>query len=305
MTSRVSKSDGDLPVKGEGRRRLSELDSRLLPFRRARNLHDISLYWLPVDSFPIPDPQRFWILDFHNRLDQGMQLRSLRVETFLQFKSLYPDLLNVFLKTAGDYQPITGMSIVYGEHPPAPPTAEQIQRVVEKGGAVDVNQWMADYCHWFATKKPQEQRGDFLGRGGVLSMYMKGDKSAQPPELEIPRIMRTHPLFEKMDVQPKLSGAYALGDGFLAKSREMFGDVFRDDPSYEGILFVVPLLQSRHFLRASAGERKRWFELFDGYVIESLADKGLLMAINDRNFDEALESILTAMREEKLRYQSV
>lgn len=303
MNSQVLESDSWGSAFGPKPRRLSEIGSSLLPFRRALSLDDISLYWLPVARFPVPESQREWILDFYLRLDQEMQRRDLRVETFLQFKSLYPDLLKPFLKTTNQYQPITGVSIVYGELPPEPPTFEEIQRTVEKGGMVDVNQWMADYCHWFLVKKPQEQRRNFFGHGGVFSLYLKSDPSVTPPKVEIPRIVRTHPMFEKMEVEAKISAAYGLSDGFLKKSHEMFGEPFRDDPSFEGILFVIPLLFSRHFLDVSTSERQRWFELFDAYMIESPTDKGVLLAVNDPNFDEALESILNAMREEKFYYQ--
>jgi len=91
---------------------------------------------------------------------------------------------------------------------------------------------------------------------------------------------------------------YSLQDGFLEKSKASFGEPIREDPSYEGIPFVLPFLEARHFLEASAEERARWFEVFDGYMIESMKDAGVLMAFKDPAFDDVIYAVLQAMQSE-------
>jgi hypothetical protein len=278
-----------------------EKGNPLRPFARAVSLTDISLYWMPIPVYPIASSARKWLLEFLKRLSVVMAARSFRTETFLLFKALYPDLLDRFLKTSSEYSPMTGLSVQPGVTPPAQPSMEDVEAEVRKGGKIDVNKWMADYCFWFINKQAAEQREDFLGFGGMLVLFMASDAATKPPDIRVPKAARTHPAFDK-DFEAKLSSVFSMKDGFLKKSKEVFGEPLRADPAYDGIPFVIPLLRAEDLLSASAETREEWFGVFDGYCLESKADKGLLLAMKDQDFNEKLRQLLVTMRNDGLEY---
>src|SRR5579871_1982082 len=122
----------DTDVK-EQRRRLEPHDDKiqLRPFVRATKLTDISLYWLPVTEYPMRERERNWMLVFMRRLKSKLASdKKLRLETFLQFKALYPDLLNKFLSRSQEYQPLTGLLLQPGSKPPEIPTFEDMEAAV-------------------------------------------------------------------------------------------------------------------------------------------------------------------------------
>lgn len=288
-----------------GRRRLAPNQARpdLAPFKRATELTDIALYWLPLSGFPIRQGERRWLLAFLKVLAQKLQAeKKLRLETFLEFKTLYPDLLNLFMSKTRDYRPLTGVLLQPGAKPPQLPTAEQIEAEVNKGGPVDVNQWMPDYCYWFVAKKHENQREDFLGRGGMLFLFLAADPGAKPPEVVLPRVMRTHPALKDQDPEASLAIAFSLKDKFLKQSKEIFGQPMQDDPSFPGIPFVLPKFRSQDFFRASPEDRERWFGAFDVYCAESKADNGMIVAMKDTGFDESLIAIVDELRDAGLEY---
>lgn len=293
----------------EPRTRLKPLDRSqdLLPFVRAKALEDISLYWIPVDSYPMPDIQRQWLLEFLQRLNELLATRDkLREECFLQFKSLYPDLLSRFTATARKYMPMTGVALTPGEKPPALPTFEQakeeVEKVSKKGTPLDVTRWMPDHTHWFLKKNAAAQREDFWGHGGMFMLYLKPDPNTQAPPLKLPKIVTSHPAFNP-NMEGDIAAAHSLKDGFLKKSKELFGEPFRDNPAFDGLLFVLPLLNSSSFLQATIEQRAVWFDLFDAYCIESKADGGVLLALKDPCFDDHLIALLKAMQEAGYEYR--
>src|SRR5438445_12997458 len=89
---------------------------------------------------------------------------------------------------------------------------------------------------------------------------------------------------------------------FLQRSREIFAAHLPDGPVRRHALFVLPRLRSHHFTEATPETRKRWFEIFSGYCIESEADKGILLALKHPSFDERLIEIINAMREKDQEY---
>ncbi|HEX3437411.1 MAG TPA: hypothetical protein VHT24_11645 [Pseudacidobacterium sp.] len=288
--------------------RLSAIDKskELLPFVRASTIEDISLYWIPVESYPLPARQRRWMLRFLPQLKDLLASKyELREECFLQFKTLYPDLLPRFTEKAREYMPMTGVSLTPGQTPPALPGFEEIKEQVEqsskKGAPLDVHRWMPDHTHWFLIKDSEAQREDFFGHGGMFMLYLKQDTKTQPPVLKLPKIATSHPAFSP-HLEKDLAAAYSLKDAFLAKSKALFGEPFRSDPSFDGLLFVLPLLNSASFMNATVEQRAVWFDVFDGYCIESKADRGVLLALKEPDFDDHLVALLQAMREAGDKY---
>ena len=293
----------------EVKSRLSEYkEPTLAPFVRATTVIDCSIYWLPVSQFPMLPRQREWILEFHKRLGTHLaQTRKLRQEMFLQFKSLYPDLLNSFTATSGDHMPMTGASLTPGEVPPELPDFESVKKQVEAAGKngkpLDVNQWMPDVLHWFLLKKPERQRELFFGRGGMFTLYLAPDPETVAPVIEVPRYMRTHPAYSD-SMQGEINAAYSLRDKFLKQSKEAFGEPFRGDASYKGLMFVLPLFTSASLVQATPEQREAWFAIFDGYLIESKVDTGLVLALKEPQFDEELMILLERMEADGHVYRS-
>jgi hypothetical protein len=252
--------------------------------------------------------QREWLLEFHRRLSAHLKKAAgLREESFLQFKSLYPDLLDRFTETSTEYIPMPGISLVPGSTPPKLPDLEAIKKEIESaarsGGPVDVKQWMPDHLHWFLSKKPEQQRKDFFGHGGMLTIYLPPDPETTPPSIKFPRIITSHPAYSD-SIHAEIQGVYSMRDKFLAHSKEVFGEPFRETPSYKGLLFVLPLFTSETLLSATSQQRSVWFAVFDAYFAESQVDRGMLLAMKNPSFDEELSEIVRTMGEDGIVYRT-
>jgi hypothetical protein len=235
--------------------RLTPIPERALdPFVRATVVDDISIYWLPVDRFPMLPGTREWLQHFHQRLALFLkESAGLREECFLQFKSLYPDLLDRFTDTSQQYIPLPGASLVPGAAPPKPPDFDAVKKEVEeaskRGTPLDVKQWIPDHLYWFLMKHADRQRADFLGHGGMLTLYLAPDPKTAPPELKAPLLFRSMPCYSEDDSK-QIQALYSMQDKFLAQSKEAFGEPFRGDSSYKGLVFILPLFTSATFDRA-------------------------------------------------------
>ncbi|HUG82761.1 MAG TPA: hypothetical protein VML01_13910 [Bryobacterales bacterium] len=304
MARKDRSTSGDEPAS-----RLSPVDrSRdLLPFRRADELKQCCLYWLPVRSFPAPDSQKNWQLEFFKRLVQRAKDKwALRVETFFQYKSVI-DINDQFQRTAMEFQPLLGLSRRPNAGPlPLMPTNEQLhedpEAVLRGEKKININDYLADYCYWFVTKAGEKQRESFLGRGGMTMMFLKADPNTVPPEIYFsPHDRETNKAFQMMDVDAVIQGGFSLADEFLPKSKELFGEDLKDEPQIEGIKFILPLLHTADFFSQPKEMHEKWFGLFDLYVNESPDDKGLLLA-SKTDLDEDLIEMLKEMREEDFVY---
>lgn len=292
--------------------RLEPVETQTIkPFIRSTEVTDCSLYWMPVTSYPMNALQRRWLLEFCERLAKRLkEEKGLREEVFLHFKSLYPDLIDRFSERAVDFAPISGAAVTPGKELPKPIDMEDLRAKVDEasrnGTLLDVQQWMPDHLYWFAKKKAVEQRQAFYGVGGMLSLYLKPDASTAIPVLELPRFVRTAPGFSD-DITRKLQDdidmTYSLQDSFLAKSKAMFAGRLRETPSYKGLLFALPFFQAEPLLQATPLERAAWFEVFDGYMVESPQDKGVLLMLHDAAFDETLAEIVEQMKKDDYVYR--
>ncbi len=291
------------------RRRLSRGSSarRLLPFVRARAIEDTSLYWLPVSNFPARFQQRHWILEFIERLNLELRREKLTVEQFLQLKYTRTNLNERFLNTMFEYRPITGMLLTPGQQLPQPPTSLEVKRLTEthgSDGTINLDQLAPDYCAWFTGAQSKEQRQDFFGFGGMLLIWIEEGGEPAAPQFEIPRVIRTHPAMSGVDFAEQLQRGNRLQHPFLRRSREIFAAHLPDGPVKRYAIFALPRLRSNHFLEATAEERSGWFEVFSSYCIESEADRGILFAFKDANFDERLTAIVDSMQESGLEFPS-
>lgn len=278
-----------------------EQKERLYPLQKAFSHPQYWLYWIPASLFPLPFGQKQWLMQFLDRfLIMVSKEFKLRPEIFLQFKTVHPDLLDPFMASAMQFSPITGLSLRPGDKLRPLPNRDEISPVLE-AGKFNIRDYVSDYCYWFTGKFERKQREMFLGYGGLTLMLMKPDKNTQSPDLPIPAGVRTYKIFEQYDLDAILASAFALRDGFLEKSKKLFGASLAQDPQFPGIPFVIPLLQGKDFFSRPVDDQAKWFEICDIYINESPCENGIILA-SKIDVDEALSDLLGDMKRENLIY---
>jgi hypothetical protein len=282
----------------------------LRPWRRAHELTRCFLYWIPVSSFPIPGTQRSWLMEFLTRWTLLMKDLGLRPEVFLQYKTVYPDLMKPLLNNMMDLIPIMGLGRKPGAPLPELPSEEEAKKDTKKMFDAllhekpvelpDAKKYMPDYACWFVDKSDKKQRELFLGYGGLSMAFLKPDPNTATPTLPFtPALRKKLPMVQELE--KSFAQASALKDSFLAKSKEFFGGGLEQEPQLKGLPFILPLLDAADFFSQPAEVIEKCFQLFDAYVRESPADKGVLLAAKD-DIEERLIDLLNGMREEKLVY---
>jgi hypothetical protein len=301
-------SDGE---HDEGRLSPLQEDKDLLPWRRATELKHCALYWLPVQQFPASSGQKKWMEVFFLKLSARMKKDlELRSEDFLQAKIVPDHLMNKFLNLQFQLNPMIGLTRRPGaEFPRLPDMENDVKPMQEGKKTFDINEYMPDYAYWFLGKQEKKQKEAFLGFGGLTTIFLKPDPKTEPPPLaKVPPSIGNHKIFKQLlpDVEPERfqEQTYALLDDFLPKSKEMFGKGLEEDPQFPGILYILPLLQTKDFFAAAKDEIKEWFDLFDIYINESPEDKGIVMGSKE-DLDEVLIELVEEMRDEEFVYPAV
>lgn len=289
---------------GTGRKRMEPQrhDLEILPWRRARELDRCSLYWLPVSDFPVPPDQRQWLLQFLERLSTSAKDRfGLRSEVFFQYKSTI-DLATPFHRTSFEFLPMLGLGYRPGSQIPTFPSNEELKKMADGEVKFDLKDWVADYCYWFLNKSGKRQREEFLGHGGMTIILLKPDPGTTPPPLPASAKARpSGPASPNLDVEGLWAGMLAMTDGFLPKSKQLFGAGLEDRQEFPGLPFILPLLGTADFFYGAAEDCDKWFQLFDIYVNESSRDRGIVLA-SKVDLDEFLIDLLKSMREQGLSY---
>ncbi len=298
MTSR------DIVTTRNQRPRLSS-PADLKPLRRAEQLEDLFLYWVPVTSYPIPEGERAWLNELLDRLSSYLvEQHKLRAEVFLEYKTVYPDLLDRFLDLAFDLTPIMGFGYKPGVPLPPFPTMEDLQPFIDGKKKFNFGDYVGDYIYWFLAKEEKLQRKNFLGYGGMAILFLPPDPAAIPAKLPISPKLKEHPMFKELftrfDMDKVNARAHALSDKWLKTSMELYAKDLPKSPQMKGVQFVVPLLKSADFF-AQPENCKSLKGLCDFYVRESVPDCGVLLAAA-KDQDAALAGILKDMQNDGLRY---
>jgi hypothetical protein len=261
------------------------------------------LYWLPVQEFPLSSARKQWVTIFLERFAGVLQDKEeLRCEIFLEYKGIGSDHLDDFLRYSRQCMTMMGLGRRPGTSFPAPLTEEEIDSIVKSREPVDFQQWVADYIYWFVMKQPEQQRELFLGLGAMTTLLLKPDPKTKAPALPItPALRKAHPVFQMVDVDARYQASYSMRDRFLAQSKLMFGAGLEHQPTFPGLSFILPLLDSEHFFGLDAETCKAWFDLFQVYVHESKADKGILLAFGE-DYEDTLLEVLASMRSDNLLY---
>ena len=295
----------EIPGLNKGKR-LTPLDRHreLNPWQRARELTRCSLYWMPVKSFPMSPAEKRWFFAFQDRLVEHIcKPAGLRPETFLHMKALLPqELFTTFAKNAPDLKPLTGLARRPGAKIPAVPDPDDVRAIAEGKQSFNFSESTPDYCYWFLNKDFAKARELFAGYGGMTSGFLKPDSKTAPPELPIsPGLRKKSQILRMFDMDELVASTFALRDGFLSKSKELFGVGLENQAGYPGIPFILPLLTSSDFFSQPDTECEKWFQLFDVYIMESPTDQGILLA-SKVDIEEALIGLLKGMAEEDLVY---
>ena len=284
------------------RKRLSDAKTRqhLLPLVRASAVKDVSLYWLPVNQFPIGFRQRLWILGLLDALTEDLKADKQAVETFLQLKFARTELNERFTLTMMEYRPMTGILLAPGGKLPESLTSLEAKRLSEnpgKDGTIDIDYLAPDYAAWFAGTQASQQRQDFFGIGGMMMLWIDEGGEPAAPKFEMPNVLRSHPAMKGVDLDGQMKRGMRLQHPFLARSREVFAAHLPDGMLKRHSLFILPLLTAPDFVDATPDQRASWFEIFSAYCIESPRDKGILLAFRSPDFDERLIDVLDTLRE--------
>ena len=274
---------------------------QLHPFLRAPEATGCELYWISVSSFPVPATQRDWLIDFFQRLDAMLSKdQGLRGEFFLQQQTT-AQVERRFRKLAVELLPKMGLARRPNAPMPPTPTVEQLKGAV-RGDPFDVSDYLPDYCFWFHHPELPSLLGEFFGLGGSAMYYLKPDPATKTPE--IPMAKELSQVFPQMPwdkLAMMMRAGSAVKDGFLGASKKLFGEGLEDGPEFDGLSYIVPLLQTGDFFSQPEEERKKWFELFNLFWRESPADKGIYVA-SSLPLEEPLAGILDTMKEEGKRY---
>jgi hypothetical protein len=287
------------------RQRLTPQDRNreLLPLRRAQQLTSCCVYWLPVTAFPAPAAQRNWMLLFLEHLSQiGTAQMGLREEIFLQMKAATaPDIRNAFFGSQQEFLPVPGLARRPGSKLPPEPTMKDVQDLQDGRKKFDTNDYVPDYCHWFLNRSSAKIRERLFGYGAMTIGFVPPDPNTTPPRIPNLRALREGPLMQQADINGKIEMAYALKNGFLAKSKKLFGADLADDVGHSQMLFVIPWLGAQDFFRRPPVEIAAWFDLFPLYVTESPIDHGLVIA-SKIDLDDRMIELLNQMKAAGLQY---
>jgi hypothetical protein len=295
--------------------RLTPVDRsrELLPWRRASQLTRCCLYWLPVSAFPMPGSQRLWLMEFLDRWGALMgEQFSLRAEVFLQFKTVYPDLMPDLLDNMMELIPVMGLGIKPGTVLPVLPSKNEVEGMMKDMFKTlqqdkplhmpDSTKYMPDYAYWFVDKSERKQRELFFGHGGLGIAFLRPDPKTVPLPLPLtPAQKQKLPFLQQIDMDKSWAQAHSLRDGFLPKSKEFFSAGLEKEPQMKGIPFIFPVLDSADFFSQPPEVIEKCFQLFEVYIRESPADKGILLAFTG-DLEEKLIELVRVMKDQKLIY---
>ena len=296
--------DGDEVTAQKRLNRLSE--KHILPLVRSKKMQGCALYWLPVYTEPLVWREKQWLMAFFDALDAILEKKyGLRQESFLQMKLVAPmgapkDLLHA---NQAELMPMMGLSRKPGAKLPPIPTEEDLKPVMEGKQKFQFNDYVGDYVMWFLTRKERFRRDLFLGYGGYTMMYLAPDPATEPPPLPDYPAFNEHPAIKNYDVRGLWDTVHLLTDGFGAKSKAVFGKGFEEEPSFEGIPFIIPLMNAREYQDANPDDIAAMFTVFDVYIQESSSDTGILIA-SKLDLDDDLHEVLESLRAAGIEHPS-
>ena len=268
---------------------------RYWPFVRAGESAGCELFWIGVPAFPAPSAHRAWLAEFITRLNAAVEREfAIRGEFFLQFKTVI-DIDRRFRKLALEISPWPGLSRKPGARLPKPPSREQMKAILD-GEPYDVRDYFPDSCYWLRANR-DKLMAEFFGLGGASMFYLPPDPAAAPPQIpHLEELKETFPHLRFDKLEHMMAVTCSLRESFLGESKKLFGAGLEDEPSWEGISFVLPLLETSDFFTQPTAEKQKWFQLFDIFWRESPPDCGLYIASK-----RCIEPVITAVVESMIQ----
>ena len=261
-----------------------------------------ALYWIPVSAFPCRSGEKEWLCQFLIALDREMkEALQCRVEIFVHRDAIYPDLMEPMLLNLQKLNPVPGVMREYGEPLRKAPAPREIVQMVTDGKMEKLLSLGTDTGWWFASKNAGKQRELFLGNGGMVNVWLPPDPKTAPPPFHIPEKVLNNPAFAGMDIAGTVQVTYSFADSFLPNSLKMFAPELKADPQYQGYPFAIALFKSKDIFNAGGEKREEWLQLAPCYLIESRADRGVLLW-GTLKLDDVLQKVLEALRQQKLEY---
>ncbi len=276
--------------------------SKYLPWRRADALVGSSLYWIPISGVPCRESEKQWLRHFLLAFDHFIkEALACRVEVFVLRKAIVPDLMDLMLLNLQALNPVAGVMRAYGAPLRKVPNSHEIERIVNEGKQDTLLSMGTDIGWWFAKKKADIQRNLFLGRGGMVNIWLPPDPKTAPPLFPMPENIMKHPSFAGMDIQGAVDVTFSLADSLLPKSLEAFGPEMKADPQYQGFPFAIPLFNSQGILSARGEQREEWLKLAPCFLSESPVDAGLILW-GKPEVDGVMRKAVDVMLELKMEY---
>src|SRR5262249_12481084 len=159
-----------------------------------------------------------------------------------------------FVANAKRFSPFPGWIHRPGTRLRQMPSREEVEEIVASGKKFDADGLTPEYCYWFLKKVGKEQREILGGLGGMITLLLKPDPNTVPPKLAFPEglLKSFGSLLPIKELDGLLESAAAMKDGFLAKSKQVFGKELANQPQFKAIPFVLPLLSAADFFTHAA-----------------------------------------------------
>lgn len=272
----------------------------ILPIRKSRDVTVCSLYWIPVSDIPTYGREIDWLHCFFDELHAVLTKdNKLRQESFLQMKLTAPmgHVKETLHKHQARLMPLMGLGRKpHGKLPPIP-TEEDLEPIIKGKAKFDFNEYVADYMFWFLERDERWKRELFLGYGGYTMIYLPPDPATMPPPIPDYPVIREMPAFKHFNTDSLWEATFRLGDAFREKSRTVFGKGLEEEPSFDGLTFIIPYWNAKDCLSAPAEELSEWFNVFDVFIAESPDDRGILI-VSKEDLDPVFIEILEKMRQD-------
>ena len=277
---------------------------RLLPFRYAESFTGGSLYWLPVDSFPIRTAERQQILPLLTGLVQALE-KSLQAPAacFWSQEAMSPstpERRDRFFDDLYRLQPASGYQRRAGQVLQMLDGDQLVRDVQALTGPLDVAKYQHFLSFWCTAVDVEYFVENYFGYSFATVMLL-ANSPAPPPPVKLPAFLLKHPGFKPLveDTPPEALAKKmaAAGHPFGAKSRELFGEGFARPSYVKAMPFIVPDLVASDFFSQGRKLTDALFALTPVYIRESKADQGVLIASREPLHELLIE--LLAARPEK------
>lgn len=283
---------------------------RLLPFRYAESFTGGSLYWLPIDSFPIRAAERQRILPLLTGLVQALE-KSLKAPAACFWSQegmspVTPKMRDQFFDDLYRLQPAAGYQRRTGQVIQMLDGDELVREVQALTGPLDVAKYQHFLSFWCTAVEVEYFVENYFGYSFATVMLLANSPAAPPP-VKLPAFLLKHPGFKPLvdDTPPEALAKKmaAAGHPFGKMSRELFGEGFARPSYVKAMPFIVPDLVASDFFSQGRKLTDALFALTPVYIRESKVDQGVLIASREPLHELLIELLAGVPQKEVSRRQ--